>query len=32
MQTNLYRIFALLLSLCVHGIAAAQDLLDPAPR
>jgi len=30
MQINLYRIVALLLSLCLHGPALAQDLLDPA--
>jgi thiol:disulfide interchange protein DsbD len=30
MQINLYRILALLLSLFLHGIAGAQELLDPA--
>ena len=30
MRINLYRIPALLLSLCLHGFAGAQDLLDPA--
>ena len=30
MRINLYRIFALLLSLFLHGFAGAQDLLDPA--
>ncbi len=30
MQITLYRIVALLLSLCLHGYAGAQDLLDPA--
>ncbi len=30
MRINLYRIFALLLSLSLHGFAGAQDLLDPA--
>jgi len=29
-QINFYRILALLLSLCLHGIAGAQELLDPA--
>ena len=29
MQSNLYRIFALLLALFLHGFAAAQDLLPP---
>ena len=30
MRINLYRILALLLPLCLHGNALAQDLLDPA--
>lgn len=30
MRIKLYRIFALLLSLSLHGFAGAQDLLDPA--
>src|SRR3989304_339024 len=29
MQSNLYRILALLLAFSLHGIAAAQDLLPP---
>lgn len=29
MRSNLFRIFALLLALCLHGYAAAQDLLPP---
>src|SRR5450759_221138 len=30
MRINLYRILALLLSLFLHGLASAQELLDPA--
>src|ERR1035437_4676079 len=30
MRIKLHRILALLLSLCLHGFAGAQDLLDPA--
>ncbi|MFH1044489.1 MAG: protein-disulfide reductase DsbD [Pseudomonadota bacterium] len=30
MRTKLYRIIALLLALSLHGLAAAQELLDPA--